>query len=155
MPSCLVMAMDLYHLQPWLSKFFPIPPFSFFRGATNRFPSVGKLIVACIQQPSASEDKILIVNSFTATPNEILAEFEKQTNAKWEVSYTSLEKLKEVEKQAWEAGAQYATHATLRRIWTEGGTLYSKPRDNGLVGEPPMESLADQVRQVIAAQTRS
>ena len=37
---------------------------------------------------------------------------------------------------------------TLRRIWTEGGTLYEK-RDNGLIGDPPMETVADQVRQAI------
>jgi hypothetical protein len=95
------------------------------------------------------------VNSFTATPNEILAEFERQTGAKWAVSYTSLEKLKDLEKQAWESGAPHATPCTLRRIWTEGGTLYSKPRDNGLIGDPPLENLADQVEQAIEKQTKS
>ncbi|KAG0646407.1 Isoflavone reductase [Hyphodiscus hymeniophilus] len=115
---------------------------------------VGKLVVACIQQPLESQDKILIVNSFTATPNEILAEFEKQTGAKWTVSYVSLEDLKKFETQAWESGAPYATAMTLRRIWTEGGTLYNKPRDNGLVGDPEMETLADQVRQAIEKQTK-
>ena len=116
---------------------------------------MGKLVVACLQHPKESKDKILIVNSFTATPNEIVAEFEKQTGDKWTVSYTSLEKLKEVEQQAWESGAPYATPITLRRIWTEGGTLYDKPRDNGLVGDPKMETLADQVKQIIETQTKS
>jgi hypothetical protein len=97
----------------------------------------------------------LIVNSFTATPNEILAEYEKQTGAKWTVSYTSLDKLKKLEQQAWESGAPYATPCTLRRIWTEGGTLYSKPRDNGLVGDPKMETLADQVKQIIEKQMKA
>jgi hypothetical protein len=119
-----------------------------------RFCSVGKLVVACLQHPAESEDKILIVNSFTSTPNEILAEFEKQTGAKWTVSYTSLDELKKFETKAWESGAPYATSATLRRIWTEGGTLYSKPRDNGLVGDPEMETLADQVKQIIVKQTK-
>jgi hypothetical protein len=116
---------------------------------------VGKLVVAALQHPSAADDKILIVNSFTATPNEIIAEFEKQTASKWDVSYTSLEELRAVEKEAWEVGAPYATGATLRRIWTEGGTLYNRPRDNGVLGEPEMETLADQVRQVIEQQTKS
>lgn len=115
---------------------------------------MGKLVVACLQHPSESEDKVLIVNSFTCTPNEILAEFEKQTGVKWNVSYMSLEELKKVEIQAWEEGSPYATASTLRRIWTEGGTLYSKPRDNGLVGDPEMESLADQVKQIIEKQMR-
>ena len=90
-----------------------------------------------------------------ATSNEILAEFEKQTGTKWDVSYTSVEKLKDLEKQAWKSGAPYATPLTLRRIWTEGGTLYDKPRDNGPIGDPPMQTLADQVKYVIEKQTKS
>jgi hypothetical protein len=93
----------------------------------------------------------LIVNSFTTTPDEILAEFEKQTSNKWDVSYTPLGKLKEIEKQAWEEGSPYATACTLKRIWTEGGTLYEK-RDNAYIGNPEMETMADQVKQVIAQQ---
>jgi hypothetical protein len=112
---------------------------------------VGKLVVGALQHPDASRNAILIVNSFTTTPAEILTEFEKQTSSKWEVSYTPLEKLKEIEKQAWEEGLPYATPCTLRRIWTEGGTLYGK-RDNGLIGDPEMQSVADQVKQVIAQQ---
>lgn len=107
--------------------------------------------MAALEHLDASRNAILIVNSFTTTPAEILAEFEKQTNSKWDVSYTPLEKLKEIEKQAWDDGLPYATLATLRRIWTEGGTLYEK-RDNGVVGDPEMETMADQVGQVIAGQ---
>lgn len=107
--------------------------------------------MAALEHLDASRNAILIVNSFTTTPAEILAEFEKQTNSKWDVSYTPLEKLKEIEKQAWDDGLPYATPATLRRIWTEGGTLYEK-RDNGVVGDPEMETMADQVGQVIAGQ---
>ena len=117
------------------------------------FDSVGKLVVASLQHPAESEDKIVIVNSFTTTPNDIIAEFESQTGQKWNVSYISLEKLKEIEKEAWETGASYTTGATLRRIWTEGGTLYDRPRDNGLIGDPQTETLEDQVRQVIKRDT--
>lgn len=112
--------------------------------------SVGKLVVAALQNPSAADDKILIVNSFTTTPNEIIAEFEKQMGEKWEVFYVSLAKLKRIEKEAWETGAPYATGATLRRIWTEGGTLYDRPRDNAVIGDPKMETLKDQVERIIA-----
>ncbi|KAH8601832.1 NmrA-like family-domain-containing protein [Bisporella sp. PMI_857] len=123
--------------------------------ALTAMADVGKLVVASLQNASASKDKILIVNSFTSTPDEIIAEFEKQTGAKWDVSYTSLEKLKEIEKEAWDSGAPYATGATLRRIWTEGGTLYDKLRDNAVIGDPPLETLEDQVRQVIEKQSAS
>lgn len=112
------------------------------------FHSVGKLVVAALQRPAASKNKALIVNSFTTTPNEILAEFEKQTGTKWKVEYTSLERLRELEEQAWKDQDPMATGLTLRRIWTEGGTLYDW-RDNELIGDPPMETMADQVRQAI------
>jgi nucleoside-diphosphate-sugar epimerase len=122
--------------------------------AFTTMQDVGRLVVACLQHPAESQDKILIVNSFTATPNEIIAEFEKQTGQKWDVSYTSLEELKKIEQEAWESGAPYATPTTLRRIWTEGGTLYDKPRDNGIIGDPKTETLADQVRQIIEKQSK-
>lgn len=123
--------------------------------AFTTMADVGRLLVAAVLHPSAEEHKILIVNSFTATPNEIVAEFEKQTGAKWDVSYTSLEKLKEIEKAAWEAGEGWATGATLRRIWTEGGTLYDRPRDNALIGDPKVETLQDQVGQIIETQLKA
>jgi hypothetical protein len=118
---------------------------------SNPYGSVGKLVVAALQHPDASRNAILIVNSFTVTPAEILAEFEKQTNSKWNVSYTPLEELKEIEKQAWDDGLPYATLVTLRRIWTEGGALHEK-KDNGVIGDPEMETMADQVGQVIVRQ---
>jgi len=95
------------------------------------------------------------VNSFTATPHQILAEFEQQTGAKWDVKYVSLDELKRIEKEAWESGKVFATGATLRRIWTEGGTLYEKPRDNAVLGEPRMETLAEQVAWVVGKQTKA
>jgi nucleoside-diphosphate-sugar epimerase len=111
---------------------------------------VGRLLVAALQTPTVDSERILKVNSFTATGKEALAEFEKQTGAKWEVSYTSLEELKKLEKQAWEEDWPLKTPLTLRRIWTEGGTLYEK-RDNGKINfDDELETLADQVRNTIA-----
>ena len=114
---------------------------------------VGKLVVAALLQPEVSRNKALHVNSFTSTPNEILAEFEKQTGGqKWEVSYTSLERLKEVEQEAYEKGNPRAAPLTLMRIWTSGGTLYDK-RDNHLIGmEDSVDTLESAVRQAIEVQ---
>ena len=53
-----------------------------------------------------------------------------------------------MEEQAWQDQDPVAAYITLRRIWTEGGTLYEK-RDNGLIGDPPMETVGDQIRQAI------
>jgi hypothetical protein len=94
----------------------------------------------------------LIINSFTTTPSEILAEFERQTASVWEVSYTSLERLRMLEQKAWEESGPNATGYTLRRIWTEGGTLYPA-NDNESVGFTRQETLSAAVSRVIAAQT--
>jgi hypothetical protein len=92
----------------------------------------------------------LCVNSFTTTPDKIQAEFERQLGGQpWEVSRTSLARLREVEVAAWEAGKPFATGVTLRRIWTEGGTLYAK-RANGLIGEPKVMGLEEVVANEIA-----
>ena len=107
---------------------------------------VGRLLVAALKTPAPTSPRALKVNSFTASPHEILAEFEKQTGSRWEALYTSLDELRDLEKKAWENGD--GTRYTLRRIWTEGGTLYDQ-RDNEKIGEPEVESLEEQVRQAI------
>ena len=114
------------------------------------FCSVGKLVVAALLHPEVSKNRALKVNSFTTTPDEILAEFERQTNSKWEVQYTPLDKLRELEKREYENKDPRAPLTSLRRIWTEGGTLYEKT-DNDEIGAPPMETLDIQVRKAIAA----
>ncbi len=69
------------------------------------------------------------------------------------MSYTPLDTLKKLEKEAWDAGKPYAVVFTLRRIWAEGGTLYQK-RDNGLIeAEDVVETLAEAVTEAIKVQT--
>lgn len=117
---------------------------------------VGKFVVGALLHPSETQNKALHVNSFTTTPNEIVAEFEKQTGGqKWDVAYTSLSKLEELEKEAWANGNPKAGGITLRRIWASGGTLYDE-RDNGLIGlEDGIDSLESAVRLAISVQERS
>jgi hypothetical protein len=110
---------------------------------------VGRLLIAALRTPTSSQERILKVNSFTATGKETLAELEKQTGAKWNVSYTSLEELRELEREAWEKDSPLKTVFTLRRIWTEGGTLYEH-RDNGSIGFEEEEGLDKQVEKMIA-----
>lgn len=115
---------------------------------------VGKLVVAAIKHPEATKNKALKVNSFTATPKEIVAEFEKQTGGQsWSVAYTSLDELKRLEEQAWAKEDPRAGVFTLKRIWTSGRTLYDH-RDNDVIGmENGVESLESAVRQAIKVQT--
>ncbi len=126
-----------------------------FAGETLTFPrqrSVGKCLVAALRHPEASFGKALKVQSFVVTPKQVLAEYEKQTGAKWAVSYLPLEKLRETEDRLWAEGSRAATSITLRRIWAEGGTLYDK-NDNDLIGLAPedMESLETAVRRAVQA----
>lgn len=109
---------------------------------------VGTLLVAALHTPPGEDPRILKVNSFTTTPRAILAEYEKQTNAKWDVEYTDLDRLKDLEEKSWKLEKPFATVFTLRRIWTEGGTLYDV-RDNGKIGDPKLETLEEQIHKAI------
>ncbi|KAJ5084489.1 hypothetical protein NUU61_009068 [Penicillium alfredii] len=115
---------------------------------------VGTLVLCTLLTDSPeTRNRALCVNSFTTSPAEIHAEFERQTGGQpWEsVSRTPLAWLRELEAAAWEAGNPAATVLTLRRIWTEGGTLYAQ-RDNGVIGEPGtmglQEVVANEIRRV-------
>ena len=65
-----------------------------------------------------------------------------------------MDKLKELEEQAWAKGDPKAGPMTLRRIWTSGGTLYDH-RDNDVIGMEgdKVDSLQDAVAQAIKVQT--
>lgn len=110
---------------------------------------VGRLLVAALRTPSPFSERVLKVNSFTTTGKQALGEFENQTGRKWEVQFTSLEDLKALEEKAWEEDWPTKTPLTLKRIWTEGGTLYER-RDNGSIGFEGEDTLGDQVRNTIA-----
>lgn len=113
-------------------------------------PDVGKAVVAALRHPEASFNKALKVQSFVITPNDVLAEFEKQTGQSWSVSSFSLQQLKEAEKKAWDEDKPYAVSFTLRRIWAEGGTLYDKT-DNESIGlrDSDLETLAQAVDRAL------
>lgn len=128
------------------------PPFSAMDGVCLFICSVGKLLVAAMLAPDVSRNAALIVNSFTCTPAQIANEYQKQTGDKWEISTTSLEKLRELEKEAYANKHPAATAFTLRRIWTEGGTLYTH-RDNEKLGDVQLETMEEQVKKNIGDQT--
>lgn len=101
--------------------------------------SVGKFVVATLRSPEMSFGKALKVQSFIVTPNEVLAEYERQSGSKWEVVQTSLDVIRALETKLWDEGEPRATLVTLRRIWAEGGTLYAQ-NDNNLLS-PQLEEL--------------
>ncbi|KAF5983109.1 phenylcoumaran benzylic ether reductase [Fusarium coicis] len=112
-------------------------------------PDVGKAVVAALHHPAESFNRALIVQSFVVNSKQILKEFEKQTGGEpWEVSSYTLDELREAEKKGWSAGNSKAVSYTLRRIWSEGGTLYEKT-DNERIGlkDEDLETLEDAVKR--------
>ncbi|EWZ93652.1 hypothetical protein AU210_003959 [Fusarium oxysporum f. sp. radicis-cucumerinum] len=112
-------------------------------------PDVGKAVVAALRHPAESFNRALIVQSFVVNSKQILKELEKQTGGEpWEVSSYTLDELREAEKKGWAAGNPKAVSYTLRRIWSEGGTLYEKT-DNERIGlkEEDLETLEDAVKR--------
>ncbi|KAJ5947300.1 hypothetical protein N7466_000315 [Penicillium verhagenii] len=121
------------------------------RVSLTTMKDVGTLVLSTLLNASPKIlNRALCVNSFTTTPALIQAEFERQTTgAPWtDVSYTPLDRLRELEAKAWEEGKPTATVLTLRRIWTEGGTLYEE-RANGVIGEPKLTGLEEVVANEI------
>ncbi len=107
--------------------------------------SVAKFLVGALKHPDVSRNKVLKVRSFTATPNEILAEYEKQTGGqKWQVSYVPEADFRRFEQKAYADGSPLAHLFTLRRIWAQGKTLYDH-YDNEALGHTDTESLSQAV----------
>lgn len=120
---------------------------------------VGRFVVAALLHSEQTKNRAVKVNSFTTTPLELVKEFERQTGGQpWDVSFTSLQRLRELEKEAYEKGNPVAGGFTLRRIWAEGRTLYSE-RDNGVVGMEGegkgLDGLESCVKQAIGVQKAS
>ena len=113
---------------------------------------VGKLTVAALAHPKEARNRAVKVNSFTATPNEILAEFERQAGGPWIVSHTTLDRVREISTKMWVEGNPFAEFTNLHRIWAEGGTLYAQ-RDNGVIGmegeDAGLDTLESCVRMAI------
>jgi hypothetical protein len=112
---------------------------------------VGKFVAATLRHPEASFGKALKVQSFVVTPNQVVAEYEKQTGAKFKVTQAPLDEVRAIEAKLWEDKNPAAGIATLRRIWAEGGTLYAK-NDNEVVGMKPedLDSLEGAVKKALA-----
>ncbi|KAB5518016.1 hypothetical protein GE09DRAFT_1294216 [Coniochaeta sp. 2T2.1] len=116
----------------------------------------GRFVAAALKNLKDTRNRALIINSFTTTPKQIVAEYERQTGAKpWDVSVTNLEELKKLEAEGWAKGDPMAGATTLKRIWTEGGTLYDH-NDNAVLGlDGRTDTLEDAVRDAIKWQTEN
>ncbi|KAF4508974.1 hypothetical protein G6O67_005290 [Ophiocordyceps sinensis] len=117
-------------------------------------PDTGKAVVAALRHPEASFNKALKVASFVATPNQVLAECEKQTGAKFTVRHIPLAEVEAFEDQMYKEQNPFAAVSALRRIWATGGTLYGK-WDNQSIGldSSNLESLEVAVQRHVRGET--
>ncbi|KAL7929322.1 hypothetical protein V8C35DRAFT_315719 [Trichoderma chlorosporum] len=108
---------------------------------------VGKALAAALQHPEASFGRVLKIASFTKSPNQIVAEYEKQLGHKLNVKYITLDDLRSLEKKYWDESNPWAVVGTLRRIWATGGAVYEK-LDNEALGldEKQLQTLEEAVR---------
>lgn len=109
---------------------------------------VGRMLVAVLKHPKVCDGQAIRVSSFTTTPDEIVAELERQTECTWKVEHTSLGELRRLEERAYDQGNSLASLYTLRRIWTGGGTLYDR-MENEAIGITKTDSLEMVVQEVI------
>ncbi|KAI1335048.1 isoflavone reductase family protein [Xylariaceae sp. FL0016] len=118
------------------------------RVSLTTMADVGRLLVAVLLHPWACDNRAIRANSYTTTPNAVLKEFERQSGSSWEVAYTSLPKLRTLEQEAWDNGNPLASLYTLRRIWTEGGTLYEET-ENAAIEMEKMDTLEMSVQEAL------
>lgn len=119
--------------------------------------SVGKFVTATLRHPAQSFSKALKVQSFVVNPQDVLKEFEKQTGSQFDVTYTTVDEIKNLENVLWDKNSDkpqpkpQATPVTLRRIWATGGTLYDKDDNDVLeVKKEDLDTLEDGVRRYLA-----
>lgn len=120
--------------------------------ALTTMADCGRALIGVLRHPEACDGKAIIVHSFVTTPHAVLREFGRQMNARWSVEHTSLAGLRLLEDQAWTHANPLAALYTLRRIWTEGSTLYSKV-DNESIGLAKTDTLEMVVQAAIAKPT--
>ncbi|KAN0110839.1 NAD(P)-binding protein [Hyaloscypha variabilis] len=62
--------------------------------SVSNLSQIGNAVVAVLSKPEETANKVIYVDSFTATQNEILAELEKATDGKWKVTESTTEAAK-------------------------------------------------------------
>ena len=78
--------------------------------SASNLSQIGNAVVAVLSKPEETANQFIYIDSFTATQNEILAEFEKTTGEKWKV-----------------------TESTTEACLTEGQALFAKGDFSGLL----------------------
>lgn len=106
-----------------------------FTGTT--LEGIGQAVVGTLQNPDATANRFLKVQSIQTCQNELLEAFEKVTGKKWEVTRTT-------SKELIESGqADFATGAGLWRLKLAVATLYDGGQGRGRVASSREESDAE------------
>ncbi|KAH0401222.1 NAD(P)-binding protein, partial [Aureobasidium melanogenum] len=106
-----------------------------FTGTT--LEGIGQAVVGTLQNPEATANRFLKVQSIQTCQNKLLEAFEKITEEKWEVTRTTSRELIESGK------ADFATGAGLWRLKLAVATLYDVGQGRGRVASSREESDAE------------
>lgn len=106
-----------------------------FTGTTLQ--GIGQAVVGVLQNPSATANRFLAVQSIQTCQNELLEAFEKATREKWQVTRTTSRELIESGKK------DYQTGAGLWRLKLAVATLYDVGQGRGRVAPSRAESDAE------------
>lgn len=106
-----------------------------FTGTTLQ--GIGQAVVGVLQNPSATANRFLAVQSIQTCQNELLEAFEKATGEKWDVTRTTSKELIESGKKDFQTGVG------LWRLKLAVATLYDVGQGRGRVAASRAESDAE------------
>ncbi|KAJ9156849.1 Isoflavone reductase [Coniochaeta hoffmannii] len=72
--------------------------------SNSTLAQVGRAVVQVLLRPGETANRVLLIQSFCVSQNEILRSLEKATGAKWEVEHADLEKFVKEHKERADAG---------------------------------------------------
>jgi uncharacterized protein YbjT (DUF2867 family) len=118
--------------------------------SASNLPFIAKSVARVLERPEETANRLLYIQSFHVTQNEVLAVLEKVTGGKFEVVHQkSEERLKELRPKMLE-GDHQATEETVG-IWGLVASDWEGRVANGLLGLQE-EDLEETVRKVLAKQ---
>jgi hypothetical protein len=121
--------------------------------SVTNLSQIGNAVIAVLSNPSKTANRFTYIHSFTATQKQILAELEKATNKKWNVTYSTTETAANKGAELFSKGDDSGLLLLLKANFLgEGyGADYTKDAElaNGLLGLPE-QTLEGTVAKIVA-----
>jgi len=121
------------------------------RWSATNLHAVGLAVVAILQRPERTANRLLYIQSFNVSQRDVLAALERETGDAFEVTHSSAERVIGANRERAEAGDARAVeqivsaHGLVAANWELTRTLSNE------MLELPTESLEDTIRRVVSA----